>query len=468
MALVGGVAGAFGADPPEAPPPPGFATRILKVEGDLGSTAGQAHVGFGLELGFNALWLTFQQVGTWGSRGSPRLNDNFVELARHGTASGLRLFVEVAPERMGEAFIYYERDGARRLHKLARMLRREAGVVDLVLRFSPADRTLTELGDILRYGRSAAPAHIDLAARLADKLPDPARLWLAPSALPGASTPADGYVSSFIDAVGSLPSAVGIVWPGPNRPARNVGADDLPSLEEELGARAFLLEDGFPANGDTDGLTYALILGPLRHRDPALAVQVEGYVASPMPRLGGSRLSLITVADYLHNPRGYHPDDSWEAAILRLAGDDERAHEALRVQADEWGGWIGELNYRTAATDHPDGAARILRDPAASNLFTWTGRRYPERMAALAGLTDRTFRNDLIEVMEFRLAVARAVPLLRRLRELDETDPRVTAIVEQLSALRAALADRPTVRQVLDRFVGASGIPERIVDELIE
>jgi len=186
-----------------------------------------------------------------------------------------------------------------------------------------------------------------------------------------------------------------------------------------------------------------------------------------MEQLGASRLSLLTIADFLRAPGSYDPDRSWKRAMSRLAGDNPAALTALSTQALEWGGWIGERNYHTVTTDNPETAAGTLGDPAASSAWQWPARRYPQRMADLSGLDDLTFRDELLEIMSRRLAIARAVPTTRELRArlaAGRTD--VDPLIDQLRHERER-ADGPSgALLALDRFLAFSGVQRLVAGDL--
>ena len=154
------------------------------------------------------------------------------------------------------------------------------------------------------------------------------------------------YAAALLDTLSRIPRRVGIVWTGPNVISYEITNDDARAARRRFGKRRLLLYDNFPVNMDHRGKALALVIGPLRHRDPALTRTVAAYLTAPMNQLGASRLPLFTIADFLDDPAGYDPDASFKRAQQRLAGDDPETLEALRVQGIEWGGWVDERNYR--------------------------------------------------------------------------------------------------------------------------
>jgi hypothetical protein len=175
-----------------------------------------------------------------------------------------------------------------------------------------------------------------------------------------------------------------------------------------------------------------------------------------MVELGASRLALATVADYLVDPGDYDPDASWQAAMEDLAGDDAAALRALDTQALEWGGWIGTRTYRFVTLDDIDTAVAALDDPAGMARWSYVVRRYPERLEALTGLRDPVFREPLIDRMEARLAVGRAMAWVAQLRSAPPDEQE--AILRKLVSLRAEVQGQAEAPRSLDLFFEAAGL----------
>jgi hypothetical protein len=318
----------------------------------------------------------------------------------------------------------------------------------------------------MAFGSIAAGAHVELARGLHAKLARTDRLWLLPTVASDdlLNDPDVRYSKELVEHLGGLDTAVGVVWNGPETPARAVEAGDLAALRERLGDRPLILRDLYPANHGGGRLPLALVLGPLRNRAPEIAEEVDGYLGCPMVDLDASRLPLLTVADYLRDPPAYDADASIDRAMVHLSGPHADALRALDTQVIEWGGWVGTRNYHTAMTSNPVTAAAALRDPAAVAAWTWTVRRYPERMTALQALEDTFFRDALLETMARRLTVARAVPLVRELQaRLAAGRDDVADLLLLLERERQHAARWPTARLALDRFLGAAGVAEVVL-----
>ncbi len=384
----------------------------MKLGGPLGEPETQEHVRWARTQGFDALFVYAGEAGRWwDDRGKgPRLSRAFRRLAAEAGRAGTRLIVSANPPADSRGkFVFTDPQGLDRLSRFAQLLH-GAVVRDLVLSFDDQPRTLKNLRDVLRYGEGAAPAHLDLTARLAARLPGGMRLWLCASAYADVHL-GDGtgpYSSAFLAGLPALPPAVGIVWTGPDVVSPSITREDLQRTRARLGGRPLFLYDNFPDNQSRwrDGL--AVVMGPLRRRAPDLAAEAEIYLACPMAELGASRLALLTTADWLRDPDAYVPETSWAAAIDKLAGPDPAARQALRAQAEEWGAAPGEPGYPVGATVAPEEAAQGFHDPAVRARWQRVADTYPGRIDALVTAADQEFSWDLRDVLRRTLAVARA------------------------------------------------------------
>lgn len=444
--------------------PSAFAVRMVKAGGSLSDPQTQEHLRFAADAGFNAVWIYSHEAGLWTSSdapGGPFLYPDFLETARWCRERRIRMAVSVNPvaDSRGE-FVFHDRIDERRIRRFFRLLRR-AGVRDFVLSFDDQPTELVELDDVLRYGLGAAPAHLDLVRRVERSMRRRDGFWLCASVYCTSHlAKARPYARAFLEIVPRLPLRIGIVWTGPTVISKSVTGSDIASIRSRLGGRALLLYDNYPANDDIrPPHSLGLILGPLRHRDAALASEAAAYLACPMTSLGASRLPLLTAADYLSDPAGYRPDASWQRAILRLAGEDSLAREALRAQASDWGGWIGDPDYQDIDRENPASAADDLLDVNEAERWARTASLYPGRMIDLARLADAPFRRDLLAAMSRRLAVARAAPLARRyFEEGGASAPGRERILGDLRLQRLSLAKDPEGLRAFDGFLEAAEV----------
>lgn len=430
--------------------PATFDLRVVQLPGSLSRDNLEAHLDYLHELGFNSLWVQTHQISDNPFDPAPVLNEASRVLAAWCARKNVRLIVSLNPAIVGaDRYAISDAELVVAIRRFAKRIRRDAGVTDLVLSFETAAPELTELRDVLAYGRDVGPAHADLAARVRRRLPKKIRLWFHP---------ARPYTTPSLQAVAALPLSIGLVWHGPAAVSPQVKAADADRLAAIVGSRAILLRDRFPANQAGNRMPLSNNLGPLRGRDPELVSRIAGHVSVAMEDWGASRLTLITVADWLRSPRTYEAKPSWERAMRTLAGDDAEALKALRTQALEWGGPLGGRNHHTALTDNPAETSRVFRDPALVSRWRWTLTRYPERMRGLQGLADRVFRDELLEMMARRLAIARAIPPVREIltrQSAGRSD--LGGLIAEVNHLRDRVT-RPTVRIALERFLHAAGV----------
>jgi len=434
---------------------------MVKLGGSPSEPAVQAHVAYARSLGFNALWIYSYQAGAWTQERAPKgpsVPRAFRRFAAQGREQGLRLLVSVNPvaDTHGR-FVFSDPAGEDRIVRFASMLHARAGVSDLVLSFDDQPTEITDLSDILTYGRSAAPAHLDLVRRVAARLPPGMRLWLCAAVYCDAhlGTGEGPYAKPFLEGLNSLPPTVGIVWTGPAVISPSIGRADLEGTRARLGGRKLLLYDNYPMGDEAPLGAFALSLAPLSARDPEIASVVHAYLACPTVPLGASRFTLATIAEFLRDPAGYDPKAARDRALARLAGPaaSEATRLALDTQQIEWG------HVPRDPTD-PTATAARFHDPAFVSSFTWTESRYPARIAALEPLADTVFRDDLLRAMRRRLAVARALPLAieylarRRAGRADAEQ-----VLSRIHEERASWSTHREAQAALDTFLAAAGIP---------
>jgi hypothetical protein len=424
--------------------------RTVQLPGSFEREDLDTHLDYLRRLGFNALWVQAHQLTHDPLARSPELNAAGQVLVSRARQTNFRLIVALDPTIAGaDRHALSDKALVAAIRRFAKTLRREAEAHDLVLSFESASPRLQELRDILAYGRDADRAHADLASRVRAGLPNSMRLWLYP---------ARSFTAAGLGAVAPLSTSIGLVWEGATESPAHVGSADVDLLRKAVGPRAVLLRDRFPANQAGNRIPLSHNLGPLRGRNPDLAGKIDGHVSVAMQDWAASRLTLITVADWLRAPQTYDAKASWERAIQTLAGEIGEAREALRTQALEWGGSPGERNHHTAATDNPVETTQVLGDPALISRWRWTLARYPERMKQLQGLADTAFREELLDVMARRLAIAKAIPAVREIlarQAAGRSD--LAGLIAELNRLRAH-PDSRSARVALERFLFAAGV----------
>jgi hypothetical protein len=451
--------------------PAGFRWRGVGLGGELPSDEVQAHLDFSFSHGFNAVAVPGPQAGRWSAREAPEgplLDPAFVDWAHRCAVRGIRILVVVNPViDGGGTYVFNDPENLKRIRRFLKLLRRQADIHDFVISFRDAPLRVEELTDTILYGPVAAPLHVDLVRGLLRKLPSGDRLWFQPAiaSTTGMTEGSIPYSAALVARVSALDPGVGFVWYGPRPISPTVRVADLDALLEVIGPRPVILNDRFPSGLGGPRLSLAISLAAVQGREPALRSRLSAYLAEPAAELAGSRLSLLTVADFLRSPESYDPRSSQRNAVTRLAGADRPAtHAALTTQAMEWGGWIDERNYRSPLRDNPRAAAEILADPAAVASWSWVERRYPERMQELGAIPDERFRDDLLAVMSTRLTIALAMPSARALKSrLASGREDTESMVRQLRTLRQAVETQPRNTLALDRFLEAAGIRDQVV-----
>lgn len=152
--------------------------------------------------------------------------------------------------------------------------------------------------------------------------------------------------------------------------------------------------DNYPVNDYERG---RIFLGPYTGREPAVAAGSAALLANASEQPSASRIPLFTAADYAWNPRGYRPQESWQAAMDDLADGDPEAREAIGALAGNHSSSILDptesaylrpllKEFWSTRTDGASAADPKARDRAASRLraaFT-VMRQTPERLAGAA------------------------------------------------------------------------------------
>ncbi|MFI0962164.1 beta-N-acetylglucosaminidase domain-containing protein [Streptomyces sp. NPDC021080] len=128
----------------------------------------------------------------------------------------------------------------------------------------------------------------------------------------------------------ALDENVEVAWTGIGVVPRTITGGELARTRTVFGDHPLVTMDNYPVN---DYAQDRVFLGPYQGRDPAVATGSAALLANAMPQAEASRIPLFTAADYAWNPRDYRPQESWEAAIEDLAGDDARGADALRALA---------------------------------------------------------------------------------------------------------------------------------------
>lgn len=111
----------------------------------------------------------------------------------------------------------------------------------------------------------------------------------------------------------------------------------------------------------TDYVRHLVLQGPVYGLDTTLkeGADFSGLVSNPMEHGEASKLALYSVADYCWNIPAYNPIDSWERALVELAGEAGEAYRTFAIHSGDTGtGYRRDESWETYtfdAFDYTDG-----------------------------------------------------------------------------------------------------------------
>ncbi|MFJ2701810.1 beta-N-acetylglucosaminidase domain-containing protein [Streptomyces sp. NPDC087428] len=262
--------------------------------------------------------------------------------------------------------------------------------------------------------RAQARVVSSVAQHLADRHPGAQPLSMMPTEFYQ-----DGATAYRTALAKELDDRVQVAWTGVGVVPRTITGGEL------AGARAtfrhpLVTMDNYPVN---DYAQDRIFLGPYTGRDPAVAIGSAALLANAMEQPSASRIPLFTAADFAWNPKGYQPQESWQAAIDDLAGGDTGSRDALRALAGNSAASVlggAESAYLRPLLDSfwksRAGTDAAARDKAADRLrsaFT-VMRETPQRLAGLAdGRLDDEVRPWTEQLSRYGRAGELAVDLLQ-------------------------------------------------------
>ncbi len=159
-------------------------------------------------------------------------------------------------------------------------------------------------------------AHIDLINRTYNTLKEfdsNIKLTVCPTQYSGDEN--GYYISKFGK---GIPSDVKMFWTGEEICSRVLTVRESQELLRSTDHRP-LFWDNYPVN-DCE-MFQEMHLGALIGRDKELYKACEGLISNVMEYAECSKIPLMTIADYLWNPKGYNPDDSLKNAHYEILGD---------------------------------------------------------------------------------------------------------------------------------------------------
>ncbi|MEV4395623.1 protein O-GlcNAcase [Nonomuraea sp. NPDC049607] len=134
----------------------------------------------------------------------------------------------------------------------------------------------------------------------------------------------------YLRALGLIDARIDLFWTGRSICSPTIDLADAAAVTRTLN-RAPLYWDNYPVNDVA--MSHELHVGPYQGRDRHLYRFATGVVANGMELYESSKIAFATVADYLRDPEGYDPQESWERALADVVGDGQDL-AAYRIFAD--------------------------------------------------------------------------------------------------------------------------------------
>jgi hyaluronoglucosaminidase len=225
-----------------------------------------------------------------------------------------------------------------------------------------------------------AAAHVALIGAVFAALRPEERLIVCPLVYCGTGT------EPYLHALADIDPRIDIFWTGRAICSPTLDLADATVLARTI-RRPPTYWDNYPVNDVAMG--YELHVGPYRGRDPLLWRAATGIVANGMELFESSRIPFLTIADYLADPMGYHPESSRQRAIEAVAGPADA--DAYAIFAD---------NVRSSCLGGPDapvvGAAiEAARFELADGRPDDAARRLAALASRLLGAADHLLRGPV-------------------------------------------------------------------------
>ena len=257
----------------------------------------------------------FRQAARWRDPYPAAQRAEFRELADRARRNHVTLGWAVSP---GQGLCFSSADDRKALlRKLDAM--RALGFGAFQLRFEDVSYSEWHCDeDGQKYGsgpKAAARAHAELANEVARHLSR-----RHPDAEPLSVMPTEFYQDGATDyrtaLAEKLERGVQVAWTGVGVVPRTITGGELAEARSAFDQHPLVTMDNYPVN---DYAQDRIFLGPYRGREPAVATGSAAVLANAMKQPTASRIPLFTAADYAWNPKGYRPDESWQAAIEAVA-----------------------------------------------------------------------------------------------------------------------------------------------------
>jgi len=248
--------------------------------------------------------------------------DSLRELASHAASHGVSFVFAVSP---GMSIRYSDkRDTDTFMQKLKALY--DAGVRDFAILYDDITKVLSNEDD-----RKAFPNLASAQVAFANSVWERLRKWSDETRLIVCPTEYHGdYNTEYVLGIGAgLNKDIDIMWTGPDVCSRELTYEYTKSVSAAL-MRPVVYWDNYPVNDSQ--MKGELHIGPYTGRDLRLPEVSRGFFLNPMNQAEASKIAPGAAASYLRNPEGYDPQAAWEAAAVRVVG--ENALEAITFFAD--------------------------------------------------------------------------------------------------------------------------------------
>lgn len=187
----------------------------------------------------------------------------------------------------------------------------ELGAIPIALLFDDIPDTLQHPDDIDAFP-DLATAHATTANRVRDLIGSTTPLVVCPTMYWGEGD--EEYISRLGDL---LDPRIDLFWTGRAICSPAISTNEAAHFAR-VNHRPPLYWDNYPVNDVAMG--NEMHIGPYQNRDTLLDRFSHGVMANAMEYAEASKISLVTIADYLWDPSGYEPERSWHTAIAQVAG----------------------------------------------------------------------------------------------------------------------------------------------------
>jgi len=244
------------------------------------------------------------------------------ELASHAASHGVSFVFAVSP---GMSIRYSDkRDLDAFMQKLKSLY--GAGVRDFAILYDDIPDALSNEEDRKAFPdlASAQVAFANSVQEQLKKRSDETTLMVCPTQYHG------DYNTEYVLGIGSgLNKDIDIMWTGRDVCSRELGYEYTKAVSAAL-MRPIVYWDNYPVNDSQ--MKGELHVGPYTGRDSRLPEVSRGFFLNPMNQAEASKIALGAAASYLRNSEGYDPQAAWEAAAVRVVGED--ALEGITLFAD--------------------------------------------------------------------------------------------------------------------------------------